>query len=317
MLKMLEFFIVIKTKIKGQLNAVLLFINMKRLFFILFTLNFLNTGAQGTLTIIDSISKQAVKDVYLCRKSGINIKVLSITNEEGKLEISGNTISKDSLFLSHVSYQTKWLTGLNIHSNSTIEVSPLQYSLKDISVSTFKTTQTQVVGYYNEKGKEFLCAANPGWIIGCVINIDTIIKRYKISKLFCEFEKIDFVISRKSRCRTGIIFHFLKVKNGIPINEDAADPLIFDYGDLRNKFKKNINFSLPVENTDGQIFVGVEWQSLPCLAANETFKRFDLPIKYTPSDIKVWTLDTKSGRWMKSKGALTDGRPGISLEIKY
>lgn len=275
-----------------------------------------NLDAQNRTFIVDSSTKKPISDVYLYHKINQKIVLLAISNEDGSILLPSLNL-QDTLYVSHISYKKRAILKSGIQNSNSIELSPFEVNLEEISIIALNSNRVKQFGYFRQKGKRVLCSSTPDWIIGNIINIDTSIKLFKIRKLLCEFDKIDFVKARKSNCKIGIIFHIFEVKNNVPTNDEIIDPIIISYEDLKEKYTKVFDYSPVIKNESGSLFIGVEWQLLPCTANNGFIKQFYLPIVYDVQDNKVWNYNYKNKRWFESKGSLSTGKAGISIEINF
>lgn len=271
---------------------------------------------QSSIQVIDSISKIPLRDVYLVKETQQKIVILSISDEKGIIKVPLDLNKNSSLYLSHISYEKKYLDVGAIKTNM-IGLSAITNKLENVFVEAFKTDKEKTVGYYKEKGRKIFYTPSEFSIFGCLIEIDTSIKKYKLSKLFCEFEKIDLVNKRKSKCKAGIVFYFFKVVDNQPVSEYLIDPIIVEYSELKENFIKEIRHSPIIDNETGAIFVGIELQSVECISKEANFKSFYLPIKSDPLDSKTWSFYNRIGKWKNAKLAGLSGKLGISIQIKY
>lgn len=276
----------------------------------------LKSQGQSTIQIIDTNSKIPIRDVYLVKETHQKIFILSISDEKGIIKVPLDLENEDTLYLSHVSYGKRYVN-IQTLKNNFIELTPINNKLENVFVETLKTDKEKVFGYYKDRGKKLLYAPSEFSIFGCLIEIDTSIKKFKLSKIFCEFEKIDLVNKRKSKCKAGIVFYFFKVVNDQPISEYLIDPIIVKYTELRENFIKEIPYSPVISNSTGTIFIGIELQSLECLSTDSNFKNYYLPLKYDQESSKTWSFYNRTNQWKNAKLAGLPGKLGISIQIKY
>jgi len=278
---------------------------------------FLGVCSQGytqkMIVVFDSISKKPVRDAYLFYKKESKIILLSYSNEKGEMLIPND--SKDPLSISHVGYATKLF---NILENlKTIELIPRIQELDSVSITSFREKKSKVFGHYKKKGETTLCTSTPGWLVGTTITIDTSIKRFRLKKLFCEFEKSEIVQAKNSKCKIGVIFRFFLFNKSQPIANDIVDPVIVDYDKIKENFKFNLNDFTTILNKYGQIFIGVEWQTLSCSSNTDYIKQFYLKVNYSSEDNQFWYYNLTSNKWHQSKNGLTSGTGAFSVEISY
>jgi hypothetical protein len=303
-------------KDKLTLSSILKSLMPIKILSILLLITAMKSNAQNKILIVDSITKKPISGVYLYQKINQKILLLSISDEDGFL-ISPAFNMQDTLYLFHVSYRKKITLKSEIHTSNSIELSSFALNLGEVSIVALKSNRVKQIGYFGEKGKKVLSSSSPDWVIGNLINIDTTIKWFKIQKFMCEFDKIDFTKARKSNCKIGVIFHFFEVKNNAPNVNEIIDPIIVNYEDLKEKFTRALEYAPVIKNETGAIFLGIEWQLLPCTDNEKFVKQFYLPIRYDVQDNKVWNYNYKSKKWLESKGSLTTGKAGISIEINY
>lgn len=272
-----------------------------------------NLYAQKVIQIIDKNTNQPVSDVYLYYKVKSSIQIISYTDSGGRLIIPAG-FKTDTFYLSNINYLTKTITNAMLDTASFVALDPIGTVLDSVMINAFKVTNTKEFGYYRYKGKKYLASSLPGWILGTIIDIDTNIKKYKITKLFVKLHKENLVEQRNSTCKAGLIFYFLYAENNRPTSIQIIDPVIVDYNKLREKFSIEIPFSPVLNNISGSIFIGMEWQNLQC---NSTLKQFDLPFISTDTDNKVWVYSFQMDKWMESFGLLRIGKAPISIDIQY
>jgi len=286
------------------------------LLFTLVIVTTLVTQGQSSIQVIDSTSKTPLRDVYLVKETQQKIFILSVSDEKGIIKVPLDSNKNDSLYLSHISYKKKYIN-IQPLKNNVIELNAINNKLENVFVEALKTDKEKTIGYYKERGKKIFYTPSEYTIFGCVIEIDTSVKKYKLSKLFCEFEKIDLVNKRKSKCKAGIVFYFFKVVNNHPVSEYLIDPIIVEYAELKENFIKEIPYSPIIDNETGAVFIGIELQSLECISKEGNFKSYYLPLKLDLVNSKTWSFYNRIGQWKNAKLAGLSGKVGISIQIKY
>jgi len=286
------------------------------LLFTLVIVTTLVTQGQSSIQVIDSTSKTPLRDVYLVKETQQKIFILSVSDEKGIIKVPLDSNKNDSLYLSHISYKKKYIN-IQTLKNNVIELNAINNKLENVFVEALKTDKEKTIGYYKERGKKIFYTPSEYTIFGCVIEIDTSVKKYKLSKLFCEFEKIDLVNKRKSKCKAGIVFYFFKVVNNHPVSEYLIDPIIVEYAELKENFIKEIPYSPIIDNETGAVFIGIELQSLECISKEGNFKSYYLPLKLDLVNSKTWSFYNRIGQWKNAKLAGLSGKVGISIQIKY
>lgn len=166
-----------------------------------------NLDAQNRTFIVDSSTKKPISDVYLYHKINQKIVLLAISNEDGSILLPSLNL-QDTLYVSHISYKKRAILKSGIQNSNSIELSPFEVNLEEISIIALNSNRVKQFGYFRQKGKRVLCSSTPDWIIGNIINIDTSIKLFKIRKLLCEFDKIIFCESKKIKLQNWYYFPY-------------------------------------------------------------------------------------------------------------
>jgi hypothetical protein len=269
------------------------------------------------ILFIDSLNKLPVQDVYVQTNINNKISIIGFSNINGIFKIN---IKEDTLKLitSHISYYKKeiLIKSLKSFGTDTIYLTPKSSNLSNVTVENFKTNKSKLIGFYKNGEKQNLYAPTYQSIFGTILLIDLKIKKYKIQTLYCDFKKLNLVEHRKSDCKVGVIFHFLKVSEFVPTLEDAIEPIVIDYNNLKQNFKLEIPNSGIIDNSTGAIFIGIELQEIKCNEQSFNFKSYYL-VNLASTKNMNWIYNFKQNRWKQYDDSLFSGKLGISIKITY
>lgn len=270
--------------------------------------------SQKNYLVVDALTRKTISDVYVISANKNTIQIFSYSDGNGIIKIPAS-IRNDTICFSHISYFKKCISLKK--AEDTIFLIRKSEVLDNVVIENLKTNKSKTIGYYKTKGKQILLAPSQFSTFGTIINIDTAIKKYKLQSFFCEFENLNLLERRKSQCKTGIIFYFLKVVNGTPIFENIIEPIIVDYSNLKERFSLKIPFSPVILNQTGEIFVGVALQNIDCLNTDGKYKSFELPIKPSPERNYNWVYYYKTAQWKNAERIGLPGKIGFSVNINY
>lgn len=272
--------------------------------------------SQHKFVVVDSMTSESIENAFVYLKSKGFITIIAASDPQGAIRTFA-AAERDSVTFSHVSYLPKTIEFASLRRSDTVRLVRKYSILEAVTINNFKPTGRKTFGYYHGKGQRVLSTQTPGWLIGTIIDIDTTVKRYKISKLLGEFRKSNSNKGKKESCKVGLVFYFFEVINGKPTANELMDPLIVPFDELKSNLSVALNNSPSISNSSGQIFIGIEWQSLPCLDAAEPLNQYYLRTIWSDSDLKVWNYNKHNGRWSQSRNSLTSGKGCISIQIDF
>lgn len=112
---------------------------------ILFTLLLVIGLAQGQITIVDSLSQEAIPAVSVFNKDGI---LLGISDSDGKILFDQNTAAGLNLSFQHISYKNKAYQTKNTESSFTVQLSPNSTIIQEIVINNQAKDYVVLKGYY-------------------------------------------------------------------------------------------------------------------------------------------------------------------------
>ena len=285
--------------------------------YLFFTLFSQSAFSQVKIIVLDTFNKNPIQDVYLIDQGKAINNILTYSDNLGQIQVNQKN-DNGILTLVHISYYLKQISINNSTNGSgdTIYLVPKSYTLGSVTVQNLRTNQSKVFGYYKQGKRQNLFAPATNSLYGTIIKVDPFIKKYKIESLFCHFVKLNMVESKKSECKAGIIFHFLRYSSGIPTLESIADPIIIDYKELKENFKIDIPYSPIIENITGGVMVGIELQNLQCIGETQSHKQYYLVNQESDTNLN-WTYVPGLNKWFQYDNSLFSGKLGISLKIGY
>lgn len=287
-------------------------------FFLLFLIFYNAVKSQSKeIIFIDSINNSTVQDVYIQTNINNIISIIGFSDKNGiiKLNVKVDTIK---LTISHISYYKREFSLYNLkpYGIDTVYLIPRTSVLSNVVIESLITNKTKSFGYYKNGKKQNLYAPSNKSIFGTKIRIDSTIKKYKIRSLYCEFEQLNLIENRKSNCKVGVIFHFLKFCSSGPTLEEVIDPIIVDYQNLKQNFKLDIPNASIIDNSTGAIFIGIELQGIKCIEESVNYKNYYL-INQSNEENLNWLYQYKQKSWKQYDNSLFSGKLGLSLKIAY